>query len=81
MHAQVKDNGWPTGPSTLDELFRWPEFNSHRLLADLENSAEIRENFRALSQHSIHITDSYSGMGTASVMLHLQFDRMMSWEP
>ena len=70
--------GWPSGPSTLDELFRWPLYNSQRLLlSDSEYAPSNRKRFEALIRNKIEIYDSYSGMGTGSVTLHTQYEHML----
>lgn len=70
--------GWPSGPPTLDELFRWPHYNAQRLLvSDSEHCPRNRNRFAALIRNPLEIYDSYSGMGTGSVTLHTQYEHMV----
>ena len=68
--------GWPPGPGSLDELFRWPAYNAEKLLLGSPNAAENRSSFEELLKHRIEIHDSYSGMGTGGATLHLQYKHM-----
>lgn len=58
---------WPRGPSSLHELFLWPETYAKKLL-DLPGATE---NAQALMQYEFLLNDAYSGMGTGSYAFHL----------
>ena len=72
--TQVLRSRLPPGPSSLEELFRWPSFNTQRLFYDHPNAAMHRENLARLARRGVLLNDSYSGMGTAGTTLHLQYD-------
>ena len=58
---------WPRGPSSLHELFLWPETYAKKLL-DLPGATQ---NAQALMQYEFVLNDAYSGMGTGSYAFHL----------
>lgn len=80
---EVKTMNWPSGPSTVRELMEWPKYNSVRLMEPSEFdegsdvSAKCRQNFRELIGHQIQLHDAYSGSGTGSWTMHLQYQHML----
>lgn len=68
----------PEGPSSLRELFQWPAFNATRLLRDSANSEQYRKNFAKIARIPVHMHEAYSGMGTASMTLHMQHRQLVS---
>lgn len=76
--CQVNSYGWPDGPASLEDLFRWPEFNASMLLKDHPQASNNLARFKKLLDRDIHVFDSYSGMGTASFTLHMQHQHMTS---
>ena len=74
---QAQAMEWPSGPDSLDELYRWHQFNATKLLAN----ADLKLNFANLLKHKIQIHDSYSGTGTGGVMMHIQYAEMVSHVP
>ena len=75
--AQVMHQGWPAGPTSLDDLFRWASFNARTVLLNCETADDNRTRFRNLMKYPIQIFDSYSGTGTASSTLHTQYKHMV----
>ena len=68
----------PPGPTSLGELFNWPEYNAHVLL-ETSPSAEMRlEGVRKLLSRNLIVNESYSGMGTGGYTLHLQHKHFLS---
>ena len=68
----------PPGPSSLAELFKWPSHNADRLLRDSANSEQYRQNFAKIAHIPIRMHEAYSGMGTASMTLHMQHRQLVS---
>lgn len=76
--GKVKDMDWPNGPTNLEELFRWPQYNSETLLGHPELGATCAANVLELMKHDIYINDCYSGTGTGSYTMHLQHTYLKS---
>ena len=77
----MNEQGWPAGPSSLKELLRWPVFNAQQLLVDHPQAHQFQENFRELLGYRLELHNAYSGMGTGSFTLHMQFRRSSIWPP
>lgn len=75
--TQVMHQGWPAGPTSLDDLFRWASFNARKVLCQCETADANRTRFQNLMKHKLEVFDSYSGTGTASSTLHTQFKHMV----
>lgn len=76
-HCQVEKFGLPDGPTTLVDLFQWPEFNASKLLKEANDASMAVQRLKDILQREIHVFDSYSGMGTGSFTLHIQQRHMV----
>ena len=63
---------WPVGPSTLNELFTWDEYNANVLFRTCDNKVQLQKNFQNLLDYDIFVNEAYGGMGTGAYTLHLQ---------
>lgn len=73
---QVNSYGWPAGPTSLPELFRWADFNATMLLQESPEASSAVDRFKKILQRDIWIFDSYSGLGTGGYTLHQQHSHM-----
>lgn len=69
--------GLPKGPGSIDELMRWPVYHAEQLLLKCNQASDNRRRFRDLLKYKIVTYESYSGMGTGSVTLHMQYKQML----
>lgn len=76
LATQVAAKPWPKGPSDLHGLFQWPSYNSERMLTSHDDATKFRDTFGKLLHYDIDIHESYAGLGTAGIALHLQHKHM-----
>ena len=60
----------PAGPSSVQELYRWPVAVAQRLLAAADDATEFKRRVTTNSAHLV-TTSEFSGMGSAEVALQL----------
>lgn len=72
-----KGHDLPDGPDTVWGLFQWPIWNAEQLLCHSKHADTYVKNFKLLMGYKIQIHDSYSGMGTGSIALHIQYKHLV----
>ena len=81
IHARIQqisaEENWPNGPSTVEELFRWQQYNASRLIGEAcKATAEEKTNrlkrLSSLLSLDWEINEAYAGTGNAAVTLHQQ---------
>lgn len=68
---------WPAGPKTVRELMQWADHNAETLLVTCPVAQTCRKNFLKVLEQPIEIHDCYSGSGTGSWTLHVQYERLL----
>lgn len=75
--CQVSGYDWKDGPDNLHDLFDWANYNATMLLKEHKNSEDIVRRASENIQRDIFITDSYSGTGTGSTTLRIQWTSIL----